>query len=208
MKVDISIPVNINENNLDKYNKSSDYYNNICSKTTSDNGIDIPLSDRKNNFVENNLTLCEEDCGLVNFNTTTKKAKCSCLVKISLPLIDEIKFDKDKLYKSFTDIKNFANINLLKCYKNVLNFDSIKKNFGAYFYIMLLLLFFICLFLFYFKYYSSLEKIIMKISEAKNKIFNKNKKRNNNLIITNNNNLNRNKKVNKNRIKRIRKVKK
>ena len=26
MKVDISIPVNINENNLDKYNKSSDYY--------------------------------------------------------------------------------------------------------------------------------------------------------------------------------------
>ena len=148
MKVDISIPVNINENNLDKYNKSSEYYNDICSKTTSDNGTDIPLSDRKNIFVDNNLTLCEEDCGLAHYNTTTKKAKCSCLVKISLPLIDEIKFDKDKLYKSFTDIKNFANINLLKCYKNVLNLDSLKKIFWSLFlYTVITIIFYLLVFI-------------------------------------------------------------
>ena len=62
-KVEISIPVNISSS-LDIYNPKSDYYNDICSKATSDFGADISLKDRRNEFVENNLTLCEENCDL------------------------------------------------------------------------------------------------------------------------------------------------
>ena len=82
------------------------------------------------------MTLCEGDCDLVEYNYTNKKAKCSCLVKISLPFIDDIKFDKDKLYKRFTDINNIANIQFLKCYKDVFN-NSLKKNYGFFIYVFI-----------------------------------------------------------------------
>ena len=87
---------------LEIHNASSEYYNN---KATSKSRTDINLNDRRNEFVENNMTLCEEDFNLVDYNYINKKAKCSCLVKISIPLFDEIKFDKTRLYDSFTDVK-------------------------------------------------------------------------------------------------------
>ena len=75
-KIDIIIPVSINEDELYKYNLSSDYYNNICFTYTSKNGTDIPLKDRQNEFVKNNLTLCEGNCVLDDYDKRTKKAIC------------------------------------------------------------------------------------------------------------------------------------
>ena len=63
--IEISIPVSIDDDNIDKYNKNSKYYNDICSKTTSESGTDINLNDRKNEFINNNMTLCEENCELI-----------------------------------------------------------------------------------------------------------------------------------------------
>ena len=45
-KISISIPIVINEN-IDKYNSSSGYYNDICYTTTSEDGTDILLKDRQ-----------------------------------------------------------------------------------------------------------------------------------------------------------------
>ena len=54
-KISLSVPVEIKEKRLDKYNSSSDYYNDICSTTTSESGTDISLKDRKNeNYIHNN----------------------------------------------------------------------------------------------------------------------------------------------------------
>ena len=108
-KISLSIPVIINDN-IEKYNTSSDYYNDICSKTTSESGTDLSLKDRKQIFINKNMTLCEEDCDLIDYNYTTKKAKCSCKIKINLPLIDDIKIDKERLFNSFSDLKNIANL--------------------------------------------------------------------------------------------------
>ena len=138
-------------NDIDKYNSSSDYYNDICSKATSDFGTDISLSDRQDEFINKNLTLCEEDCKLIDYNYTTEKAKCSCLVKISLPLIDDIKFDKNKLYNNFKDIANLANIKLLKCYKSVFDLINLKKNYGFFILVFAHILLFICFFSFLFQ---------------------------------------------------------
>ena len=124
IKIDIYIPVEINDT-LEKYDKDSNYYTDLCSKATTNSGTDITLTDRKNEFVENNMTLCEEDCDLKDYDYDNETVKCSCEIKIKLPLIDEIKFDKKKLYDSFTDIKNIANLNLMKCYKEILIKDSI-----------------------------------------------------------------------------------
>ena len=58
---------------MDKYNPKSSYYNDICSKATSESGTDIPLKDRMNEFVENNMTLCEENCDLIDYDKIREK---------------------------------------------------------------------------------------------------------------------------------------
>ena len=45
-KISIIIPIELTEN-LDKLNSSSEYYNDICYITTSEDGTDITLKDRK-----------------------------------------------------------------------------------------------------------------------------------------------------------------
>ena len=48
MKIDVSLPISITDD-LEKYNTSSDYYNDLCSKATSKVGTDITLRiDKKN----------------------------------------------------------------------------------------------------------------------------------------------------------------
>ena len=74
--IEISIPVLINDT-IDKYNPKINYYNDICSKTDSNSNTDIILDDRRNEFIINNMSLCEENCELINYDYCNKKAKCS-----------------------------------------------------------------------------------------------------------------------------------
>ena len=166
VKAEISYPVKIYDI-IDKYNASSDYYNSFCYKTTSDYGTDISLNDRKKEFIDNNMTLCEEDCNLIDYNYETEKAKCSCYVKINIRNFEEIKFDKDKLLKSFIDIKNIANVNLIKCYKEVFIGKNLIKNYGFLIFIFLFVIFFIILILFYTKFYFILINRIKEIQKVK-----------------------------------------
>ena len=151
-KIDVSIPAEIDDN-IDKYNSSSGYYNDFCYILTSESGTDISLSDRRKEFIDNNLTLCEENCDLIEYDDFYKKAKCSCEIKIDVPLLEDIKFDKEKLKNNFKDINNIANIKFMKCYKVVFTTGNIKSNYGFYILGFIILLFLICLFLFYYKYY-------------------------------------------------------
>ena len=68
----ISIPKNISSSDLDKYNASNEYYNDLCNTVKTEEGTDISLNDRKNEFIENNMTLCEENCELIDYNITSK----------------------------------------------------------------------------------------------------------------------------------------
>ena len=169
-RIDLSIPVDINENEIDKHNPKSNYYTDPCINAVSDSKTDLSIKERKNIFVGKNMTLCEEDCNLVQYNSTTKNVICSCLIKMSLTNIKEIKFDKTKLYKSFIDIKNIANINFMKCYKKVFTKKNLIKNYGFFIYIFIYFLYIICLLLFLLKFYSKLKKEIMKLIKTKEKI--------------------------------------
>ena len=81
VKIDISIPIKVEED-IDKYNSSSKYYNDICYTATSDSGTDITLKDRKEEFINNNKTVCQENCIFTEYNYTTGKAKCSCDITV------------------------------------------------------------------------------------------------------------------------------
>ena len=164
-KIDISISVKINQE-LDKYNSSSDYYNDICYKTTSGSGTDISLNDRRNEFVDNNISLCEENCELIEYNYAKEKAKCSCDIKTSISSYDDIKFNKNEFFKSFIDIKNIFNIKILKCDKAVLKIKELYKNYGFFIVSFVLLFYLITLIIFIIKSYKKYKKEIKKIISA------------------------------------------
>ena len=130
--IDIYIPYNISEKDSDKYDIKSGFYEDICYTHTTDDGLDISLDDRKNEFIDNNMTLCEENCDYKRYDFNIGKAICSCLTKIKMPLISEISFDKNKIIEKFKDFKSVANFFILKCYYLLLNKERIIKNIGFF----------------------------------------------------------------------------
>ena len=161
--IEILIPIIINET-IDKYNPKSDYYNNICSKTNSKSNIDIPLNDRRNEYINNNMSLCEENCDLENYDYNKKRAKCSCKVKTTVS-INKIKLDGKNLLKNFIDVKNIMNIEIIKCYKIVFNKKILLNNLGCFIFVFIFLLYFICLHIFYCKSLGKLIRLIRKITK-------------------------------------------
>ena len=162
-KIEISIPVKINDN-LDKYNPKSGYYNDICYKTTSESGTDISLKDRRNEFVENNMTLCEENCDLINYNYTNEKVKCSCDIKINKNPNYDYKFNMKEFFKGFTDIKSISNINVIKCYKIVFKLKNLVINYGFYIVGSIMILDIITTFIHWLKSYKEMKKDLMNMS--------------------------------------------
>ena len=165
--VEISPPHNISNDDVDKYNPSSPYYNDICCITDSEDGTDISLSDRKEEYVNKNLSLCEIGCEFVNFNPETQKAICSCGIKTEISPMDGEGFSKDALMKGFTDINNIANVKMMTCYNTVFHKKYILKNLGFFIFGAIIALNLIFLFLFLTKYYNELYKEIEKIKKNK-----------------------------------------
>ena len=65
-KAIISYPVPIDDD-IDKFNSSSGYYNDVCYTTSSEFGTDLCLKDRRDIFIDKNMTLCEENCILIDY---------------------------------------------------------------------------------------------------------------------------------------------
>ena len=164
--IELSIPIIINDT-IDKYNPKSSYYNDICSKTTSKCNTDITLNDRRNEFMINNMSLCEENCELTSYDYIYKKAKCSCKTKATISL-DKIELNRKDILKNFIDIKRITNIEIIKCYKIVFNKNNLKNNYGSFFILFIFLLYFLCIIIFFCKSWKSLINEIIKIRKAKN----------------------------------------
>ena len=79
--INIKIPVSIDENNIFKYDPNNSFYNDKCYPYTTINGTDITLNDRKNEYNNNNLAVCENNCNYVEYKNETKKVTCECKVK-------------------------------------------------------------------------------------------------------------------------------
>ena len=155
----ISYYVSLKES-IDLFNSSSEYYNNICYKATSESGTDISLNDRRKEFVDNNKFLCQEDCYLQEYNYTTQRVNGSCEVKEpSSSFVDKI-INKTKLLENLGDIKTFSNINILSCYKSLFILENIVYNIGFYIITGIIILHIInCIFFFIKKFKLIKEKI-------------------------------------------------
>ena len=153
----LSVPVEINED-IDKLNSSSAYFNDICYSSTSDSGTDIILKDRKTEFIEGNKTVCQDDCEFYEYNHYTKVANCSCQIRESSASFSNMTINKTKLYENFgqKNKKDNSNIKVTSC--NILSSTkNIKSNAGFYSLLFILAAFVVIFIIFCSKGYSQLE---------------------------------------------------
>ena len=172
-KAYIYLPTNISYEELYKHNPKSDYYNDICKTHTTESGTDIILKDRRNEFIDDNMNICEEDCELINMDeyyNSTRKVKCSCSTKTIFPKLSEIKIDTKKLLANFKNIKNMINFNLLKCIHLLFNLNNITKNYANYMLVFLLALSIISIFVWTYNNYIKIKTIVKAIITQKKNI--------------------------------------
>ena len=99
------------------------------------------------------------------------------LIKEFESINDEMKIDKESLYKNFIDINNIANIKIMKCYKVLFNKRGIIKNICFYIVSAIILFHIINIIIFYNNQkYSLYDKIKGIISDINNSILDGQKK--------------------------------
>ena len=167
-KISIFIPIKIN-GNIDKYNSSSGYYNDICYTTTTKDETDIILKDRQLEFIEQDKIICQEDCEFSEYNYDTFIAKCSCKVKESDKSFIDMKINKEKILDNFKNVKNFLNFNFLICYKKLFIKEGILYNIGCYLLLSIILFHIISIFVFSIKQFSLLINKKKQLYSKKNR---------------------------------------
>ena len=158
-------PIKISKSeNIDEFNSSSGYYNDICYGTTSDEGTDILLEDRTKEYFEKNKTVCQEDCYFDEYDYTLNKAKCKCKIEESILSFSDMNINKNKLYENFKNVKNIANIDILICFNELLTKEGLIKNFGFYISNVNIIFGIITVLIFYMKQFVKIKNIINDIT--------------------------------------------
>ena len=174
--INYNIPVSIDEDSLYKYDPNSEYYNDECSTYTTENGTDILLNDRKEEFSDNNMSLCENICEYVGYDLETKKAVCECGIRYKELLLSEYDNKTDLLANNLTTDNSTSNIGAMKCVDLVFSKDGLLSNIGSYILIMIIILHIISIIVFYKCGYQILDTSIQDMIDDKKKIKNMEKK--------------------------------
>ena len=222
VSISIYIPITLSEEAKQKYeelekqgydlfNPNDSFYQDICTPFESENGTDVGLNDRKNDYYKNynNNTQCQGNCRYSDYLSNSNFLKCDCSVDVDNNIEtenkEEVSFDNKMIYESFYDILKNSNYKVVKCYNLIFNKDIIFKNYGS----ILVMVYFIIFLVFFILYIiqginpfriSALKSIAEKeINKGKNSILFSSLKFNN---IPENNNEN-NKSNNDNSYKKI-----
>ena len=170
--IKLNIPASIDENNLFKYEPESGFYNDNCFSYTTEDGTDIILNDRKKEFNDNNLSLCEINCEYNGYNIDSKQSSCECVIKNKMDYISDIIDDPNKLSNVF-DINETSstfgssNIITMKCTKALFSKDGLINNISSYILFIFIFIFLLSIILFIKCGYHLLEEDMMKILDSK-----------------------------------------
>ena len=155
----------LTEQNINLFNKSSEFYNDICFHFESPNGKDITLRDRLLDFYPN-ITLCNEGCFCEGINLTTMTALCQCTFTeiLSGNIFTENAFIS-KISDEIIEIISLSNLEILKCYKDVFSSQYIKKNIGEFIVLGIIFLQTICVIIFLFASMNNMRKYTFGLIE-------------------------------------------
>ena len=131
-----SLISSLEESGYNAFDLKDDFYNDICSTYTAENGADIVLSFRKSLIYDQNKDtfLCQSGCEFESYSTKNGKAECNCKVQSESTQTDitKISFDKAKLADSFYKTLFNSNFRVLKCVKLLFSSKGLKSNYGNY----------------------------------------------------------------------------
>jgi hypothetical protein len=165
--INFNIPVSIDENNLFKYDPENEYYKDECYPSTTDNGTDIIINDRQEEFNDKNLSLCENNCSYNGYDDKNKKSKCECKIKSKQLVISDIMNQADLLNYNFTSKSGSLNMVTMKCYYTLFTKDGLITNIGSYIIVFTTILFGISSIIFYKCGFNILEDNIKELIESK-----------------------------------------
>ena len=147
--INYNIPVTIDEDNLFKYDPNSEYYNDECNVYTTENGTDILLNDRKEEFKDNNMSLCENICNYIGYDKENKKALCECGIRYKELLVSELDKDTNLLANNFTLDSTTSNLGTMKCYDTLFSKEGLLTNIGSYILLIIIFIHLISTFIYY-----------------------------------------------------------
>ena len=75
----------------------------------------------------------------------------------------DIKFNKEDFLKSFIDIKNILNLNIIKCYNEVFKYKNLINNYGFFIASSLIILYLISMFIFSVCSFNKIKRVIINI---------------------------------------------
>ena len=146
--ININVPVILSEKmkglhdelkNLgyDIFDINSDFYQDICTPYKTENGTDILLSDRADNFFKNDETQCQPNCHFGEYSLETQSLKCECTPESGINFESKqeetiIKVDTKSFFESFYNVLRYSNYKILKCYKLSFSINIFNSNKGNY----------------------------------------------------------------------------
>ena len=153
------------------FDANDSFYNDICAVYTTENGTDILLYDRRMDIYQKtlNISLCQEGCKFLSYNSKTKKAQCDCPIQSNSMDLDlsDIKFDKNKMVDDFYSTLKNSNFRVLKCYKLVYNQNVFIRNLGSIVMTVLFSLFIILMIIYKVKSSKKINHYIQNIMRQK-----------------------------------------
>ena len=161
----------LQEQKIDIFDLTNDFYNDICFHYESLNGKDATLQDRIKTFYPN-VVLCNNGCKNKGIDLNKLKVECECVFHDLLSndifqneLIGDNIFIKETL-KELSEIISNLNLEVLSCYKDVFTFKYIKKNIGGFIIIALFLIETFCFIYYYSISYGKILRYIYSLTEA------------------------------------------
>ena len=186
VKLDESVSTlydSLKESGYNLFNESDKFYTDICSSYTSEYGTDMILEDRKDEILlkKANVSLCQENCKLLNYSSSTNKAQCECSPQIekidSGSIYSDNRFTLENLISNFETTLKSANFRILACYKLAFDFHNFFLNIGRIIMTIIIILHFVTLIVLCFYDFKNVDRFLIRIITFKNNYFSPKKKR-------------------------------
>ena len=127
-------------NGYDPFTSESPFYNDICTPFTNENGNDVLLNERRSDYFNENINICDKGCNYSSYDPATKMYSCKCKIQTTekesgengTQTQNETQYISKKLPESFYKKQKNSNIEVIKCSSQVFSSSGQKKNFGSY----------------------------------------------------------------------------
>ena len=140
------------KNGIDLFNPYSKFLNDICFKFTSENGFDVTLESRLEDYYQN-ISFCDdrENSHYIEYNySDTKK---TFIFRCAFGYYENEEDKSSYLDIIDTELKSLvsvSNLKVIKCYRKFLNLRDIIRNYGGMICIVVLIIHIICFSIFCF----------------------------------------------------------